>query len=210
MHARVATRVLKGVVWLAAAWPGADLFYNAFWGSLGVNPPETLLLTSGETALVLLLASLAITPVRRLTGWNRLQSLRRLLGLWAFFYAFAHLSFYVLFDQACLAWADCQVQAIVDDVVKRKFILSGMIAFFAMLPLALTSTQGWIRRLGRRWQTLHRLAYLAGAAGVFHFVWKTKVPEPRPYTYAGIFVVLMLARVYLAYRRRARAVSTSV
>jgi sulfoxide reductase heme-binding subunit YedZ len=131
-----------------------------------------------------------------------------LLGLLAFFYAFCHLAFYVLFDQACLYWSDCQLAAIVDDVVKRKFILSGMVAFLAMLPLALTSTQGWIRRLGRRWQTLHRLAYLAGAAGAIHFVWKTKVPEPRPYAYAAVLVVLLLARVYFSWqKRRAREAS---
>ncbi len=196
------TRLGKAAVWAAAAWPGADLFYQAFWGDLGANPVETLLLTSGETALVLLLSSLAVTPLRRLTGWNRLQSFRRLLGLWAFFYGLAHLSFYVLFDQACVYWSDCQLQAIVDDVVKRKFILSGMVAFLAMLPLALTSTQGWIRRLGRRWQVLHRLAYVAGAAGVIHFVWKTKVPEPRPYAYATAFAVLMLIRLWLAWSKR--------
>jgi sulfoxide reductase heme-binding subunit YedZ len=204
-----AARALKAAVFLAAGWPAGDLFYRAFWGSLGVNPVETLLLTSGETALVCLLVSLAVTPARRLSGWNRLQSLRRMLGLWAFFYGFFHLSFYVLFDQACLYWSDCQLAAIVDDVVKRKFILSGMVAFLSMLPLALTSTQGWIRRLGRRWQSLHRLAYLAGAAGVIHFVWKTKVPEPRPYTYATIFAFLMLVRLWFAWRKRVAAAGRS-
>jgi sulfoxide reductase heme-binding subunit YedZ len=194
---------LKVLVTLAAAWPGADLIYNTFWGDLGVNPLETLLLTTGETALVILLCSLAVTPVRRITGWNRLQSVRRMLGLWAFFYAFSHLAIYILLDRACLYWSDCQVQAIVDDVVKRKFILAGMIAFLAMLPLALTSTQGWIRRLGKKWQTLHRLAYLAGLAGVVHFLWKTKVPETRPYTYAGILIVLLLVRVYFGWQKRA-------
>ena len=129
-----AMRAVKVLVWAACTWPGANLFYNAFWGDLGINPVETLEHTSGEAALVILLCSLAITPVRRITGWNRLQSLRRLLGLWAFFYALAHLSFYILFDQACLYWADCQLKAVVDDVMKRKFILSGMVAFFAMLP----------------------------------------------------------------------------
>jgi len=196
---------LKALVFVAAAWPGADLLYNTFWGDLGVNPLETLLLTSGESALVLLLCSLAVTPIRRITGWNRVQSVRRMLGLWAFFYAFFHLAFYILLDQACLYWADCRVQLILEDIVKRKFILSGMVAFLAMVPLAFTSTQGWIRRLGRRWQSLHRLAYLAGAAGVIHFIWKTKVPEFWPYTYATIFVGLMLVRVYFAWRKRATA-----
>lgn len=192
---------LKALVTLAAAWPGATLLYNTFWGSLGINPLETLLLTSGETALVILLCSLAVTPVRRLTGWNRIQSVRRMLGLWAFFYGLLHFSFYILFDRACLYWSDCQLQPIIEDITKRKFILSGMVAFLAMLPLALTSTQGAIRRLGRRWQRLHRLAYLAGAAGVIHFIWKTKVPEVQPWTFAAIFAGLMVVRVY--YWRRA-------
>lgn len=192
----------KALVFLAAAWPGTSLVYRTWQGDLGVNPLETLLLTSGETALVVLLCGLAVTPVRRVTGWNRIQSVRRQLGLWAFFYAFSHLAIYLLLDRACLSWADCRPQEIVDDVFKRKFIFAGMLAFFAMVPLALTSTKGWIRRLGRRWQTLHRLAYLAGAAGVVHFLWKTKVPEFWPYTYASIFLVLMLVRGYYAWRKR--------
>lgn len=191
---------LKVLVTLAAAWPGVDLIYNTFWGDLGVNPLETLLLTSGETTFIILLCSLAVTPVRRITGWNRVQSVRRLLGLWAFFYACAHLAIYVLLDRACLYWSDCQVQAIVDDVFKRKFIMAGMVSFLAMVPLAVTSTTGWIRRLGRRWQTLHRLAYVAGLAGSVHFVWKTKVPEGEPYAYAGALVGLLLVRVYFAWR----------
>lgn len=193
---------LKVVVALAAAWPGADLIYNTFWGDLGVNPLETLLLTSGETALVILLCSLAVTPVRRITGWNRIQSVRRMLGLWAFFYAFCHLAFYILLDRACLYWSDCQVQTIVEDVLKRKFIMAGMVAFLVMVPLALTSTKGWIRRLGKKWQTLHRLAYVAGLAGAIHFLWKTKVPETKPYLYAGILIVLLLVRVYFAWQKR--------
>jgi len=198
-------RALKVLVWVACAWTGADLFYSAFWGDLGINPVETLRLESGEAALVILLCTLAITPLRRLTGWNRLQAFRRMLGLWAFFYALIHLAFYILFEQACIYWSDCHLAAIVDDVVKRKFILSGMVSFLAMLPLALTSTKGWIRRLGRRWQKLHRLVYLAGAAGVIHFIWKTKVPEPKPYAYGAILVVLLLARVVIYWQKKRAA-----
>jgi len=201
-----AMRAVKVLVWATCTWPGANLFYKAFWGDLGVNPVETLEHTSGEAALVILLCSLATTPIRRLTGWNRVQSLRRLLGLWAFFYALAHFSFYILFDQACLYWADCQLGAVVDDVMKRKFILSGMVALLAMVPLALTSTKGWIRRLGKRWQTLHRLAYVAGAAGAIHFIWKTKVPEPKPYLYGGILLVLLAVRLVYSWRKRRGAV----
>jgi methionine sulfoxide reductase heme-binding subunit len=194
--------LFKVGVFLACAWPGSELFYLAFWGDLGVNPVETLLFTSGETALLFLTASLAVTPVRRFTGWNRVQSVRRMLGLWAFFYAFAHLSFYLLFDQACLYWEDCQISLIVEDVFKRKFIFAGMLSFVAMVPLALTSTQGWIRRLGKRWQTLHRLAYVAGLAGAIHFVWKTKVPEFEPFAYLAAVSALLLARVVVAVRKK--------
>jgi sulfoxide reductase heme-binding subunit YedZ len=200
-----AMRAVKALAWAACIWPGANLFYAAFWGDLGVNPVETLQHKSGEAALAILLCALATTPVRRLTGWNRVQSLRRMLGLWAFFYGLAHFLFYILFAQACLYWSDCQLAAVVDDVIKRKFILSGMVAFLAMVPLALTSTKGWIRRLGRRWQTLHRLAYVAGAAGAVHFIWKTKVPEPKPYIYGAVLVVLLGVRVVFSWQKRRAA-----
>lgn len=195
-------RAVKALVWLACIWPGADLIYHTFWGDLGVNPVETLQHTTGEASLIMLLCSLAVTPVRRFTGWNRVQSLRRLLGLWAFFYGFMHFLSYILFDQACLYWSDCQLRAVLDDVLKRKFILSGVVSLLAMVPLALTSTQGWIRRLGRKWQTLHRLAYVAGAAGAIHFIWKTKVPEPRPYIFGAILVFLLASRVWFSWRKR--------
>ncbi|NQW04147.1 MAG: sulfoxide reductase heme-binding subunit YedZ [Acidobacteria bacterium] len=190
------TRGLEPAVAAVCVVPLVLLAYKAYSGDLGVNPIETLTHETGGTALKLLVASLAVTPVRRLTGWNRLVSTRRLLGIFAFFYAVLHFSIYLVFDQFF------DVMAIVDDVLKRKFILSGMVAFLAMLPLALTSTNGWIRRLGRRWQTLHRLAYLAGAAAAIHFVWKTKVPEVEPYAYAGVVAVLLLTRVWFSWKKR--------
>lgn len=199
-----AMRAVKVLAFFACTVPGVRLTYNAFWGDLGVNPVETLQKVSGEGALAILVCSLAVTPVRRLTGWNRLQGMRRMLGLWAFFYAFAHFLFYILLDQACLYWSDCQLAAVVDDVVKRKFILAGMVSFLAMVPLALTSTQGWIRRLGRSWQTLHRLVYVAGVAGALHFVWKTKVAEPAPYLYAAALALLLGARVVFSLQKRRR------
>lgn len=197
-----AMRAVKALAFLACTVPGVRLTYNAFWGDLGVNPVETLQRVSGEGALAILLCSLAVTPVRRITGWNRLQGMRRMLGLWAFFYAVAHFLFYILLDQACLYWSDCQLAAVVDDVVKRKFILAGMVSLLAMVPLALTSTQGWIRRLGRKWQTLHRLVYVAGAAGALHFIWKTKVAEPEPYIYGAVLVLLLGARVVFSWQKR--------
>ena len=200
-------RAFKVAAFLACTWPGVNMVYNAFWGDLGVNPVETLQHVSGEGALAILICSLSVTPVRRLTGQNRLQGMRRLLGLWAFFYAFVHFLFYLLLDQACINWSDCQLKAVVDDVMKRKFILSGMVAFLAMVPLALTSTKGWIRRLGKKWQTLHRLAYVAGIAGALHFIWKAKVAEPEPFIYAGFLLAAFAVRLFFTWRKR-RAAAT--
>lgn len=198
-------RVLKVAAFLACTEPAVSMISDTFRGDLGVNPVETLQHVSGEGALAILICSLAVTPVRRITGQNRLQGLRRMLGLWAFFYAFVHFLFYILLDQACLSWSDCQLRAVLDDVMKRKFIWSGMLSFLAMLPLALTSTQGWIRRLGRKWQTLHRLAYVAGIAGALHFIWKAKVAEDEPFIYAGFLGAALGARMWFSWQKRQAA-----
>ena len=198
-------RLLKVAVFLACTEPGVNMLYNFFWGDLGVNPVETLQHVSGEGALTTLILSLAVTPVRRITGQNRLQGLRRMLGLWAFFYAFVHFLFYLLLDQACLYWSDCQLAAVFDDVMKRKFILAGMVSFLAMVPLALTSTKGWIRRLGKKWTTLHKLVYVAGIAGALHYIWKAKVWDEEALMYAGWVALFLLLRVWFAWRKRALA-----
>jgi sulfoxide reductase heme-binding subunit YedZ len=195
-------RAIKVVAFLACTWPAVNMTYNAFWGDLGVNPVETLQHISGEGSIAILIASLWVTPARRLLGQNRLQGLRRMLGLWAFFYAFVHLMFYLLLDQACLNWSDCQLSAVVDDVVKRKFILAGMVSFLAMVPLALTSTKGWIRRLGKKWQSLHRLVYVAGIAAALHFIWKAKVAEEEPFIYAGFLIAAFAVRLYFLWQKR--------
>jgi sulfoxide reductase heme-binding subunit YedZ len=195
-------RALKVLAFLACTQPGIDMTYNAFWGDLGINPVETLQHVSGEGALAILICSLAVTPVRRITGQNRLQGLRRMLGLWAFFYAFVHLSFYLLFDQGCVTWADCHLRAVVDDVVKRKFILAGMASFLAMVPLAITSTKGWIRRLGKKWTTLHKLVYVAGIAGALHYVWKAKVWDGEALLYAACMALFLGARPAFAWQKQ--------
>jgi sulfoxide reductase heme-binding subunit YedZ len=195
-------RVIKAIAFLACTEPAVDMVYNAFWGDLGVNPVETLQHVSGQGAFAILICSLWVTPLRRITGQNRLQGLRRMLGLWAFFYAFVHFLFYLLLDQACLNWSDCQLKAVVDDVMKRKFILAGMVSFLAMVPLALTSTQGWIRRLGRKWQTLHRLVYVAGIAAALHYIWKAKVAEAEPFIYAGFLFAAFGVRLFFLWQKR--------
>lgn len=195
-------RWFKPAVFLAAAVPGLWLARRAWTGDLGVDPVTTLMHTSGRDALLLLLATLAVTPLRRLTGWNRIQSVRRMLGLWTFFYALAHLSMYLVFNQLCYSFATCEFASIWDDVVKRKFIFAGMAAFAVLLALALTSTTGWIRRLGRNWVRLHRLIYVAGGAAIIHFVWKEKSDYSEPAKWGAVLAVLLALRVWFAVRRR--------
>ncbi len=195
-------RWFKPAVFLAAAVPGLWLARRAWTGDLGVDPVTTLMHTSGRDALLLLLATLAVTPIRRLTGWNRIQSVRRMLGLWTFFYALAHLSMYLVFNQLCYSFATCEFASIWDDVVKRKFIFAGMAAFAVLLALALTSTTGWIRRLGRNWVRLHRLIYVAGGAAIIHFVWKEKSDYSEPAKWGAVLAVLLALRVWFAVRRR--------
>lgn len=173
--------------------------YTGAGGDLGVNPIETLTHRTGQWALRLLLATLAVTPIRRITGWNPIIRLRRMLGLFAFFYALLHLSVWVVFDHYFT------IETMIEDVLKRPFITAGSVALLTMLPLALTSTKGSIRRLGRRWTQLHRLVYVSGAAAVLHFLWKEKVIIDETLMYAGILAVLLGIRVVFAIRKRTAA-----
>lgn len=182
-------KVAKPLVFVAALLPLAWLIRRTLTNDLGVNPAETLQLQTGLWSLRFLLATLAITPIRRLTRWHRIIQYRRMLGLFAFFYATLHLLTYVILDQYFA------FDAIIADVIKRPFITAGMLAFVLMIPLALTSTKGWIRRLGRRWQTLHRLIYISGIAAALHFVWKVKVAIGEPVYYAAVLAVLLAFRL---------------
>jgi methionine sulfoxide reductase heme-binding subunit len=190
-------RLIKPAIFLAALSPALWLGYRAYSGRLSVNPIEDITLTTGIWALRLLLISLAITPIRRVTGWQRIIQYRRMLGLFAFFYATVHLLTYVVLDQG-LAF-----EYILPDIVKRPYITMGMIAFTLMVPLALTSTRGWIRRLGRKWQLLHRLVYLSAMAACVHFLWKVKIAIGEPVYYALILAVLLLFRVLWRFRSNA-------
>ena len=194
---------LKGVIILAAFVPAGLLAYGLFYtGNLGPNPAETLQLETGIWALRFLLGSLAITPIRRITGWNRIISYRRIFGLLAFFYALLHLATYVVLDRY-FDWT-----GVWEDVAKRPFITAGMIAFALMTPLALTSTKGWIRRLGKRWTQLHRLVYLSGIAAAVHYLWKVKVAVGAPVYYACVLAGLLLFRVGWALRKRRMTAAT--
>lgn len=189
---------MKIAAFAACLAPAALLAYRAFVsGDLGVNPIETLTHETGEWALRLLLITLAVTPLRRLTGWNRLISFRRMLGLFAFFYAILHLAVWTVFDHYFT------LSTMVEDVVKRPFITAGTVSLLLMVPLALTSTKWAIRRLGRRWQLLHRLVYVSAAAAVLHFIWKEKLIITETLVYAAILAVLLGLRVFFALRKRA-------
>jgi methionine sulfoxide reductase heme-binding subunit len=175
----------KPIVFLASLGPALWLAYRAFNGMLDANPVEDLLLATGLWAFRFLLISLAVTPIRRLTGWNGVIKFRRMFGLFAFFYASLHLSIYVVLDQGL------EVGFILADVAKRRFITAGVVAFLLVTPLAVTSTRGWIRRLGRRWHLLHRLAYVGAAAAALHFIWKVKVVVGEPMYYAAALGILL-------------------
>jgi sulfoxide reductase heme-binding subunit YedZ len=196
-------RIAKVVVFLLALAPAAGtgaFFVTDALGRthvLGANPIDALTDTTGIWALRLVLATLAITPLRRLTGWNVLIRFRRMLGLFAFFYALLHFLTWLVLDQF-FAW-----DLILADIAKRPYITVGFTGFVLMIPLAITSTAGWIRRLGGRWwNRLHRLVYATGVAGVVHFLWLVKVVEAEQITYAVILAVLLGLRAWWAVARR--------
>jgi len=189
-------RLLKPLVFAVSLGPLAHLLVGAWQGSLGANPIETITRSTGLWTLRFMLITLTVTPVRRLTGWNDAIRLRRMLGLFAFFYGSLHLLTYVWLDQF-FDWA-----SIVKDVAKRPFITAGFSAYVLLVPLAITSTAGMIRRLGgRRWRRLHRLAYATAALGVVHYWWLVKADIRPPRNYAIVLAVLLLVRVAAAPRR---------
>lgn len=174
----------------AAALPALWLGLRAARGDLGANPIETVTHFTGDWTLRFLLLTLAVTPLRRLAGWNWLISWRRLLGLSAFFYGSLHFLTWVGVDHF-FDWS-----AITQDVVKRPYVTAGFTAFLCMLPLAVTSTRGWIRRLGKRWTQLHRLAYLAAIAGAVHYYWLVKADVRAPLAYVAVLAVLFAPRLW--------------
>lgn len=174
--------------------PGAWLASDFLRDRLGANPIEEVVHRLGWWGLVFLMLSLAVTPVRRLTGWNRLVRHRRFVGLVAFGYLTAHFLSYVVLDQF-FAWS-----YILEDIVERPFIMSGFAAWLLLIPLAITSTRRWIRRLGRRWVKLHRLVYVAGALGVLHFYWKVKADTREPLLFAVVLLMLLLLRIPMVRR----------
>ena len=189
--------VLKVLVWVVGLLPLGRLVYKYFTGGLGANPIEFITLATGSWTLTLLLATLAITPLRKISGLNWLIRFRRLLGLFTFFYGFLHFTTYVWLDKFF------DVSDMLRDVAKRPFITAGFVAFMSMVPLAVTSTTWAIRKIGgKNWNNLHRLIYLSGLAAVVHYWWKVKADHRKPGIYAAVLAVLLFYRVAIWTRTR--------
>lgn len=180
----------KLVVLVNALVPLAMLSWDGVHHRLGANPTAFITHTTGTLSLIFLLASLAMTPLRKLSGSNYFSHFRKLLGLVGFFYVFLHLLTYLSFDRAG------QLQTVPADIVKRPFILVGMLAFVMLIPLAATSTSGAIKRLGaKRWKLLHRLAYVAAILGVVHYYLLVKADTTKPIAYGSVLAILLLLRL---------------
>ena len=188
--------VLKPLIFAAALVPAAVLAYNAYTGDLTANPIEYITNTTGLTALTFLLITLAVTPLRRVAGWNEIIRLRRMLGLFAFFYACLHFLTWFVLDQFF------DVATMADDIVERPFITLGMATLLLLIPLAATSTTAMIRRLGRRWQQLHRLIYVAAVIALVHYWIGQKADFREPRFYAVALSALLGFRAWWMWRTR--------
>jgi sulfoxide reductase heme-binding subunit YedZ len=179
---------LLPLLWLAA---GA---FGLFDQSLGADPVKKLEHSCGKTALNLLLLTLLVTPVRQLTGWSHILRLRRMLGLFAFFYVLVHFTVYVVLD------LELNFRTVFADIAKRPYITIGFTALLLLIPLAVTSTNRMMRRLGRRWQKLHRLIYVVAVLGVWHFYWQVKRDIREPLIYVGMLAILLGYRLLRSQR----------
>jgi sulfoxide reductase heme-binding subunit YedZ len=187
----------KILIFTNAIVPLALLGCDAFYGKLGANPVEFFLRTTGVLTLIFLLITLLITPLRKNFGWNNLIKFRRMLGLFVFFYGFLHLITYSIFDKSL------RVSAIVEDVWQRPFIAVGMLAFFILVPLAITSTNGMVKRLGgKNWARLHKLSYAAAILGVIHFWMIVKSDTFYPFVFGLILSLSLGYRVFEIIRKR--------
>jgi methionine sulfoxide reductase heme-binding subunit len=189
-------KIAKTAVFAAALIPLALLAYYAYTGNLGANPIEVITHWTGDTTIVFLLITLTVTPLRRLSGWNDAIKFRRMLGLFAFFYVCLHFTTYIWLDQFF------DFSGILKDVAKRPFITVGFASFILLIPLALTSTTAMVRRLGKRWQQLHRLIYVAAAGGVIHYWWLVKKDIRWPLAYGAALLLLLGFRFALKWPLR--------
>lgn len=175
---------------LGALYPLAHLLLDAQLGNLSVNPIDDLTARSGQAAIALLLLALAVTPVQVLTGYAPVAKLRKSLGLWAFAYTAGHLWIFVGLDYG-YSWRFI----VQDGLVQKPYIVAGFLAFLILVPLAITSTRGWMRRLGKKWKQLHQLVYVAGVLGVLHYIWVGKVFFGQPVYYAILLAAMLALRV---------------
>lgn len=191
-------RFAKLLVLINGAVPLALLAWDAWNHKLGANPQNFAILTTGMMALTFLMLTMAVTPLRKITGWNWLANLRRMLGLYAFFYACAHFLLFFCVDRGF------SVSSTLSEMVKRKFLIIGTLALVIMIPLAVTSTNAMIKRLGgKRWRALHRLAYVAAILGVIHYYMQVKADVRKPLVFAALLAVLLGYRLldYLPQRK---------
>lgn len=186
---------VKKIVFLLCLVPFAVLIFNALTDNLGTNPIEAIRLFTGDWTLYFLLLTLAVTPVRRVFHWNELIRYRRMLGLYAFFYANLHFFSYLILDQF-FDWQEIWL-----DVLKRPYITIGTAAFVMLIPLAVTSTNNMMKRLGKNWKRLHSLIYVAATLGILHFLWLVKADVRKPLLLGAILVILLVLRLpYLQVR----------
>ena len=182
----------KSVVFINSLVPLALMIWDWYRGKLGANPVEFLTRTTGMLTLIFLLISLAVTPLRKITSVQWLIQFRRMLGLYAFFYGFLHLLTYIWFDRTF------NLKSTIEDIYARPFIAVGMLSFFLMVPLAVTSTKGWIKRLGgKRWARLHKLVYISAIGGVVHFWMLVKSDTSMPIRFAFALALLLGARLFI-------------
>jgi sulfoxide reductase heme-binding subunit YedZ len=190
-------KVAKPVIFLLCLFPFAALAWAIVFNgeSLGADPLSAITDRTGDWTLRFVLITLAITPLRQISGWNTAVRFRRMLGLFAFFYGFLHFISYVWFTVVF------DIHLIIEDVIKRKFITVGFTAFVLMIPLAITSTKKWISRLGgKRWQTLHKAVYITGVLGVIHYIWRVKSDIEKPLIYAAILALLLGIRLWNKFK----------
>jgi ferredoxin-NADP reductase/DMSO/TMAO reductase YedYZ heme-binding membrane subunit len=192
-------RFIKFLVLVNAAVPGTLLAWDAWHHQLGANPVNFAILTTGMLALIFLMLTMLVTPLRKITGWNWLIFARRTFGLYAFFYALAHFSIFFTLDRSF------SVSSTLTEMVKRKYLIIGSIGLLAMVPLAVTSTNAMIKRLGaKRWHALHRLAYVAAICGVIHFYMQVKADVRKPLAFAGVLTLLLGYRVIASKQNKAK------
>lgn len=182
-------RMIKPLAHLGGLIPLGLLIGVVLTGNLSVNPIQDLTLRTGKAALILLVSSLAVTPVKMITSWNWLLPARKICGLYAAFYALLHFSVFVGLDYF-FSW-----ELIKQAIAEKPFVLVGFLAFLVLAVLAITSTKGWKRRLKKRWKPLHRLVYLAGVLVVFHFLWLVKSDIREPAVYGAVVGVLLILRL---------------